>query len=126
MDLDALHLLVASDLKQPLDKTNNDFNLAGEKLAASALSHKVFNVSAFAECMQIIGLSTDELFRQYVGKNVLNFFRQDNGYKNGSYIKEWHGKEDNEVLVEILAKLDPSNAEFKSLVYSELEAAYPG
>ena len=39
-------------------------------------------------------------------KNVLNFFRQDNGYKDGSYIKLWDGKEDNQHLVELTTELD--------------------
>lgn len=48
------------------------------------------------------GLNLNELFKKYVGKNVLNKFRQDHGYQNGAYIKIWNGKEDNEVLSKIL------------------------
>lgn len=33
---------------------------------------------------------------------MLNKFRQDNGYQNGTYVKIWNGKEDNEVLSQIL------------------------
>lgn len=35
------------------------------------------------------GLNFDQLFRLYVAKNALNTFRQQNGYKGGSYIKNW-------------------------------------
>ncbi|MFT7292895.1 MAG: hypothetical protein ACI87Q_000741, partial [Pseudohongiellaceae bacterium] len=35
-----------------------------------------------------------------------NFFRQDHGYKDGSYIKIWQGQEDNVHLVDILASAD--------------------
>jgi len=42
------------------------------------------------------------LFEMYVAKNVLNKFRQDHGYKEGSYHKVWNGREDNEVLAEII------------------------
>lgn len=39
------------------------------------------------------------LFTNYMVKNLLNKFRQENGYKDGTYIKEWEpNKEDNEVL----------------------------
>jgi hypothetical protein len=41
------------------------------------------------------------LYRLYVGKNILNQFRQDHGYKEGSYIKIWNGVEDNLVMKEI-------------------------
>lgn len=47
-------------------------------------------------------VSFEELCNLYVGKNALNIFRQKNGYKEGSYIKVWDGKEDNEVLTEIV------------------------
>ena len=70
-------------------------------------------------------LSFDELFRHYVGKNVLNFFRQDHGYKTGEYIKVWNGKEDNEVLMDVLRNTDASASNFKELVYQGLTAAYP-
>lgn len=43
-------------------------------------------------------LNLDELYRLYVGKNILNQFRQDHGYKEGSYIKIWNGLEDNAVM----------------------------
>ena len=79
----------------------------------------------FAGCMQQIDMSFDELFTSYVGKNVLNFFRQDHGYKDGSYIKEWHGKEDNEHLVEVVANLDSGAEDFAKQVYNELEKRYP-
>ena len=62
--------------------------------------------------------------KSYVGKNTLNFFRQDNGYKDGTYIKEWDGLEDNEVLVEILETLDPTHEDFKNQVYKGLADRY--
>ncbi|PSM52254.1 dUTPase, dimeric [Campylobacter blaseri] len=48
------------------------------------------------------GVNLHKLFEIYIGKNVLNKFRQDNGYKDGSYKKVWNGKEDNVVMSEIL------------------------
>ena len=76
--------------------------------------------------MNLIDLDFDRLFRTYVGKNVLNFFRQDHGYKDGSYIKIWQGREDNEHLAEILSSLDSASAGFRDDVYQGLKARYPG
>lgn len=60
-----------------------------------------------------------KLFEVYMGKNVLNKFRQDNGYKDGTYIKIWNGKEDNEVMNEILRNFqDPKE------IYQELKKVY--
>lgn len=55
----------------------------------------------FDTCAQT-GLSFDELYVKYLGKNILNQFRQNNGYKDGTYVKIWDGKEDNEVMLEII------------------------
>lgn len=43
-------------------------------------------------------LNLDSLYKTYIGKNVLNKFRQDHGYKEETYKKIWNGVEDNEVL----------------------------
>ena len=75
--------------------------------------------------MKSIGLDFTELYSSYVGKNVLNMFRQDKGYKEGTYIKNWGGKEDNEWLIEVMQRLDMSAADFAESVYSELNASYP-
>ena len=81
--------------------------------------------STFGNIMQLIEMDFDQLYRMYVGKNVLNFFRQDHGYKEGNYIKVWQGREDNEHLAELLTLLDSESAEFKNEVYQELQARYP-
>ena len=73
-----------------------------EVLAAHALNTHSFSLFKFWDLMYMVGLTFDDLYRQYVGKNVLNRFRQDHGYNSGCYIKEWQGREDNEHLVDIL------------------------
>jgi len=59
-------------------------------------------IKSYFELNAKLGLSFDELFKLYLGKNILNQFRQDNGYKEGTYKKIWSGKEDNVVMKEIL------------------------
>lgn len=39
----------------------------------------------------------DVFAKGYLVKNILNTFRQNNGYKDGSYIKMWNDEEDNVV-----------------------------
>lgn len=101
-----------------------DFKLDLESFAALTLTSKSFDVAAFARLMAGMNLSFDQLYRGYVGKNVLNFFRQNNGYKDGSYIKVWSGKEDNEHLVEVVQELDAASATFGDEVYAALEQRY--
>jgi dimeric dUTPase (all-alpha-NTP-PPase superfamily) len=97
---------------------------ATEALALHSLQTRSFSPSHFWELMLSAGLNFDSLYSAYVGKNVLNFFRQDNGYKVGSYIKTWAGREDNEHLVEIVAPLDKGAADFADQVYRALESRY--
>lgn len=97
---------------------------ATEALAAYALNHQAFSVAMFADLMHAVDLNFDELYRHYVGKNVLNFFRQDNGYKDGTYQKQWHGREDNEHLMELLKELDSSSDAYADNLYSALQRRY--
>ncbi|TMP45260.1 dUTP diphosphatase [Pseudoalteromonas citrea] len=112
-----------TQLQQP--QCDADFKQTLEQLAASAVAEKTFNAQAFAGCMQQIDMSIDDLYRGYVGKNTLNFFRQDHGYKDGTYIKVWNGQEDNEHLVEVVKSLDTEHPDFAKNVYAGLVERYP-
>lgn len=68
------------------------------------------------------GLNLDALYELYVGKNILNQFRQDHGYKEGTYIKLWNGKEDNVIMQGIL---DKDNTITPDELYQRLKEAYP-
>jgi dimeric dUTPase (all-alpha-NTP-PPase superfamily) len=110
-------------LSNPLP--GDDFREAIERMAMDTIAAKSAHIERFASLLQLAELGFDDLFKTYVGKNVLNFFRQDHGYKDGSYVKTWNGREDNEHLAEILASLDADADGFKDTVYQRLEAAYP-
>ena len=79
-----------------------------------------FTKSYFELCRKL-GLSFERLYQLYIGKNILNIFRQDHGYKEGSYIKVWNGKEDNVVMQEILASNSGITPEE---LYKRLEEKY--
>lgn len=97
---------------------------ATEALALHALETHGFSPAKFWDLMIASELDFESLYSAYVGKNVLNFFRQDNGYQEGSYIKNWSGREDNEHLVEIMASLDHGTEDFSQQVYCALDARY--
>jgi len=114
---------LATELTQ--SSNESDFKIALESLASAAVSNKSFDAIALADCMRLMDMDLNELFRQYVGKNTLNFFRQDHGYKEGTYIKIWHGEEDNEVLANLVNSLDASASDFQQQLYAALEEKYP-
>lgn len=108
-----------------IDTDEQDFRLDLEAFAAATLADRQFHVGAFARLMAGVQMDLDGLYRGYVGKNVLNFFRQDHGYQSGEYRKSWHdGREDNEHLVELVNSLDASLISFQDDLYRALKARY--
>lgn len=79
-------------------------------------------MAAFIDVAMQSGLNLDALYKLYVGKNILNQFRQDHGYKEGSYIKIWNGEEDNVTMQGILEADENISPEG---LYAALEKAYP-
>jgi dimeric dUTPase (all-alpha-NTP-PPase superfamily) len=95
------------------------------KLMSGLFSTGTYNLPLFLTIISQAYLPEKDLFKQYVGKNVLNNFRQDNGYKNGSYVKVWYdGREDNEHLVDILENVYIESKTADVLIYSALQDRY--
>ena len=97
---------------------------ATEAVALYSLQTRSFSPAAFLDLMLAAEMDFDDLYTAYVGKNVLNFFRQDHGYQEGTYVKNWQGREDNEHLSELLGQLDSDAADFADQVYQALEGRY--
>jgi hypothetical protein len=122
-DIEQLAAEIENELKA-YKPTGPGVREATEALALYSLQTKGFSPSLFWDLMLAADLDFGSLYTAYVGKNVLNFFRQDHGYKDGSYIKQWAGREDNEHLVDLVAELDHQAEDFSDQVYQALEARY--
>jgi len=86
-----------------------------EKLVLNEILEEFFNLVVMS------GLDLQSLYRLYVGKNILNQFRQDNGYKDGTYVKIWNGEEDNVVMKRIWEE----NGDIKpEILYKEMTKVY--
>lgn len=118
--------------KFPLIDVSND-NFASqdeviakvENITLLALEKKEIDIelliNEFFDLVVMSGLDLETLYRLYVGKNILNQFRQDNGYKDGTYIKVWNGEEDNVVMKRIWEE----NADIRpDGLYTELTKLY--
>ena len=102
---------------QDLISTTEDF-------ARDCLQLKRFATAGFAQLLQVAQLDFQVLVKLYIGKNVLNSFRQDNGYKQGSYRKIWLGQEDNEHLIQILNETDTLDIRLAREIYKALAERY--
>lgn len=70
-------------------------------------------------------VAIDSIYKNYLVKNVLNSFRNSNGYKEGTYKKIWNSEEDNDVAFEIantLTEIAPEDLE--STLMIKLSIAY--
>lgn len=84
------------------------------------------SIPLFGSILMDCEMDWTELHRQYIAKNVLNFFRNDHGYQRpGEYRKHWHdGREDNEHLVEVMAEVDEAADDLRDRLYRALETRY--
>ena len=114
--------LIASDFENSMQA--EDIRKTIECLALLTLTDQGAHFTFIAGIMRYLDMSFDELYEIYVGKNVLNMFRQDNGYKEGTYKKIWNGREDNEYLADIMKQLNSDSRTFQDDVYAALSQNY--
>ena len=117
---------LATRILSQVGKSGPDFREAVETLARCSLENPKFNVEAFCDLLNALPMSTDELYTIYIGKNVLNGFRQAHGYRTGDYQKNWNGREDNQHLAEIVDHLDSTDPRYPERIMKELEVRYRG
>lgn len=75
------------------------------------------------QIFKALNMSNEDVYIAYLVKNCLNKFRQDNGYEDGSYIKDWNTREDNAVAYDIAKELAINENLFEQL-YFNLTAYY--
>lgn len=107
--------------KISIDKS--DLRSLIELLAGLAVARRA-ELPVLEACFWSVGISWDDVVVQYISKNVLNIFRQKNGYKEGTYIKTWDGKEDNVRLIELLEDLDVKSDNFSDDLFIALTRRY--
>ncbi|MCH9646560.1 MAG: dUTP diphosphatase [Proteobacteria bacterium] len=76
----------------------------------------------FFQAIAHMEMDVPELYKRYLVKNQLNTFRQDHGYKDGSYVKMWGEVEDNVIAFNIM---DDNPELTPEQLYEQLELAYP-
>lgn len=104
--------VILLDINQPWSLANESYSLLNllETLMGTALIGTI-NIPLFSGTMEAADFSWTDMYKWYIGKNMLNTFRQDNGYKEGTYIKVWNDeREDNDHLTDLLnsyTNMDP-------------------
>lgn len=78
------------------------------------------SINTYFRMVVSLDFTLEDVIDYYLGKNVLNLFRYDNGYREGTYKKIWNGQEDNQVLESIL---DTGERDFET-IYRKLQEVY--
>jgi len=125
IDISELENFSKIDTQNEIFALQNDVIEKVESIMLNTLSKDTFNleklIADFFDLVVMCGLDLESLYKLYVGKNILNQFRQDNGYKDGTYIKDWAGEEDNVIMKRVWE--DNSNLKPDAL-YKELSKLY--
>ena len=142
--IDLLHFVISDRIqknkkmyseKESLEMTfvelYNEFNNVKVLRDYSTLEDMIFyliatnsyRINVMKRIFTKLEMSNEDVYIAYIVKNCLNKFRQDNGYKDGSYIKNWNGREDNIVAFEIANEWGADEELFEQL-YLDLETYY--
>lgn len=95
-----------------------------ELLAYSSLRSTMFILQDFVVLCSSLNMNIETIYKLYMGKNILNGFRQDNGYKEKKYIKIWNDQEDNFYLMKFLDETDITDESFEKTIYNKLYSEY--
>ena len=99
------HIVLFFDRRRSFDSyPHADIPFCVEELIVETLKYKTFTFDPFFRLASTLGVSFEELYKMYKAKNILNEFRQSHGYNDGTYQKYWDGKEDNDVLADLMSK----------------------
>jgi dimeric dUTPase (all-alpha-NTP-PPase superfamily) len=147
--VDIFHFVISQDIIEGAADAvayTNHYNMANKRTKRGQNNEYIFeritkfmeicatygdtDVTVFFEIVCALDFSLEDIVKWYIGKNVLNQFRQANGYKQGTYIKNWATAderaqgteyEDNFVLAQMLNKNPHITADE---LQSQLEAHY--
>lgn len=95
-----------------------------ESLAYWSIRNLSFHLEAFVKLCSSLNMDIENIYKLYMGKNILNKFRQDHGYKEKKYLKIWFSQEDNIYLMDFLKETDINEKDFETIIYDKLTQKY--
>lgn len=147
--IDILHFLISLDAQEgvkakdllSLINTNSKANniWATVDWMRNDAATGVATLGTWAQLAHSVDLTEQQILETYTQKFVLNKFRQDHGYKDGTYVKSWQSawlggvvgavavlREDNEVLAQVVKDMasDGEDTCDEEVLYGRLEARY--
>lgn len=120
---------VADEFRDYFQEVENyiDFECTDLEELISFLNYDEYDrLFIMKQIFKTLNMSNEDVYIAYIVKNCLNKFRADNGYKDGTYIKIWNGKEDNIFAYELAIDLINSDSGLSIFddLYSHLKLNY--
>jgi len=112
--------------KMSRDKELSDYiiNEVSQMLIPAILREDmIYTIMIWLDIWFKLGYTSNDIFKVYKMKNVLNKFRQNHNYKTGTYKKLWNGLEDNVYAQRVTKNIQYTN-NFCDELYNELETIY--
>jgi hypothetical protein len=103
---------------------NTEFHLDDLDFFMGHSCNKEFDIYDMMTLANYFGMDLNFLCKLYIAKNTLNVFRQDNGYKQGTYNKIWNGEEDNVIMMKFVNGNGLSEDNYESDLYDLLKVTY--
>lgn len=95
------------------------------KLLVGLTSSNRISIALFASILKEVEIEWLVLYKTFVGKNVLELFRRNHGYKKGDYVKVWNALRDETHMEELQASIDCDGEFYLDDLYGGLEIRYP-
>lgn len=122
--IETVYMAFKNKFEYPPRLAFSEVQECAEFLAFKTLGDHKFHLEAFIKLCSTLNLNIEQIYKLYMGKNVLNKFRQDNGYKIKQYQKMWNGQEDNVHLMKYLDGVVEIGEDFEEEIYRNLQEMY--
>ena len=120
---DNVYMSFRKNFEKPEKIEPDKIQKATEFLAYHTLRDQRFSLEMFVKLCSTVDMTIETIYKLYMGKNILNRFRQDNGYKQKTYVKFWNGQEDNVYLMKFLETSSMGDT-FEETIYNKLAITY--
>ena len=121
---DNVYMSFRKNFEKPEKIEPEKIQKATEFLAYHTLRDHRFSLEMFVKLCSTIDMTIETIYKLYMGKNILNRFRQNHGYKQKTYIKIWSGLEDNTYLIKFLEETEIDSDDFENVIYNRLQSTY--
>lgn len=129
IELAAQHIIGKGIIDLPETTDEDLFVLVSEQFIAQTIIRRSATVRNWGALADALNLTLEEAGLWYIGKCSLNFLRDGNGQKEGTYVKNWWGVEDNIYLERLINAIRAGSfpiqdGDLRGTIFAHLQEQY--